>query len=142
MLDKKKILKKQKALEGESKTFTLIAIHILLGITDVFLLNSLLVTYYSYLPNPVLLTILAISALSIAVTVLCAYRVTRSKGAYFASEFVLAITWLVGIMIAYSESMYAPIFAIGLAIVAFVAHLIGQMIIVGLIDINLAKKKS
>ena len=141
MLDKKKILKKQKASEGGSKTFLLIVIHIMLGIVDVLLLKGLLSGANPNLPNPVVLAVLVIAALSIVVTIMCAYRITRSKGAYFASELVLATVWLVGMMIVGRDSIYAPIEAIFLAVVAFIAHLIGQMLIVGLVDIYLAKKK-
>ena len=141
MLDKKRLLKKKKALEGGSKTFLLIVVHIMLGIVDVLLLKGLLSGANPNLPNPVVLAILAIAALSIVVTIVCAYRITRSKGAYFASELVLAIVWLVGMMIIGRDSIYAPIAAILLAVVAFITHLVGQMLIVGLIDIYLAKKK-
>ena len=133
MIDKKKILQKKKALKNESNTFALIGVHVLLAVIDILMMK-----YLSWAPFLFIL----IGVLSVVVTILCACYISTSKGLYFVSEIVMAAIWYLGINILCAGSPWCQLGGVTFCIIGFITHLIGQMLIVGTVEIYKNKKKS
>ena len=111
----------------------LIAIHVVLAVLHMCTMEFVSKKMF-------VLAIAIIAVLSIVATILCARYVSRAKGAYLISEILLSVLWFIGIMIVGRKSTFVPLMAIPFAVIIFVTHLVGQMLIVGLTDLALGKK--